>query len=147
MIFSTKRIASAALAAGAALSSAACSSQIIGEQSCRASARGACPEVSNMTLFVRRSGTISYYHPDGTIYSLESVQVRRGTWWVDESGTKYLRRWPNSAVTEWPVSRFAEGDEVFPGDPAGVTLNGRGYPLGTESKLPFAEIARQVRAR
>jgi hypothetical protein len=137
------------LATAVLLGVAACSSDIVGEQSCKASARGECPEILDRTFFVRTEGTIVYYHPDGRILSLGggASSVRTGKWKVDAAGTHEILTYPFvGQLQPAPLARMTNV-ESYAGDPAGVAEKSRNAAIEPGDARPFVEIAREMRAR
>jgi hypothetical protein len=100
-----------------------------------------------MTFFYRQEATFSYFDPDGTIRTLESYKVRNGTWWVDETGTQLLKKWPNASAVPVPIATYGKGLEARRGDIAGVKLKSDGISLLEFSAESVEQLAERARAR
>jgi hypothetical protein len=127
-----------------------CASEPLGEASCRLSDRGSCPEISNMTFFIRQDGSIFYYHPDGRIMEIGggASSVRVGSWRVNKEGTHYIAQYPFvGRLPPRPLSAFKNFGESYAGDPANVAGKSKNVYIQSEDKRPFSVIAREVAAR
>jgi hypothetical protein len=127
-----------------------CASEPLGEASCRVSARGSCPEIANMTFYVRQSGDIVYYHPDGRILTVGggASSVRVGSWQVTKEGTQWISQYPFvGRLPPAPLSALRTHSEPHAGDPANVAGKSKNMYIQPEDKRPFSVIAREVAAR
>lgn len=121
--------------------------QPLGEASCRASARGECPELSGRTFYFPSAGMLIYYAPSGTTYQAETTEISRATWWVDEAGTSVSRRLP-FAGTVGPTSiATIAGAASAPGDPAMLSTKTGGFYIGAYDDRSFQAIVKQAAAR
>ena len=121
---------------------------LTGIASCRASARGGCPELSGRTFYNREAGEVRYFAPDGAFYSLRGTQVRRVSWAVSADGRRL--RFPGdvfgSGSVGIPIRALVAIGQSIPGDPVGLaSRNTVAVPLRAYDTRPFSTIAAELR--
>ena len=113
---------------------------LYGAASCRASTRGACPEVNGKTLYQRRNADLSYFAPDGFVHTVRGTRVVRERWSVSADGTRLTGRF---AV---PLAVLPNVYQTIPGDPVGLARRDSvAIRLDGNDTRPFATIAADLR--
>ena len=121
--------------------------QPLGEASCKASARGECPELSDRTFYFPSAGMLIYYAPSGTSYQAETTEITQARWWVDETGRQVRRRLPFAGTTRpLPIASLTEAPSV-PGDPAKLSSKTGGFAIQPYDERTFETIIEEAAAR
>lgn len=120
---------------------------LYGAASCRASARGACPELSGRTFYQRRNADLTYFAPDGTAYTLRGANVRQSRWSVSADGTRLVFLSGSSGFDRLgiPISAILGVRETYAGDPAGLADGSAAARLSGADTRPFRAIAAELR--
>lgn len=117
---------------------------LYGAASCRASARGACPELSGRTFYERRNADLFYFAPDGTVYETRGTNVRTSRWGVSADGTRLTGSGGFGALGI-PIAAMVSVHETYRGDPAGLADGSVAARLSGTDTRPFSAIAAELR--
>ncbi|MEJ6396042.1 hypothetical protein V8J82_22495 [Gymnodinialimonas sp. 2305UL16-5] len=119
----------------------------LGEASCRASERQACPDLVDRTFYDEASGWLFYMAPDGTYYQNGSTEILRGTWRVDETGEMFRMFLPIVGQGPFrPISDFSSLPSVA-GDPGRLSTNSRGFYVQHWDERSFETLLSEAAAR